>query len=154
MGISQNHINEAVGSSALHTITLEAQSELLRRITNKALEFTFRWRGVTFHGRLESGDGKTRLTLFAELGVVPYSTENRSRRRTMLAVVDTLSGQQHGRIRLVTNQTLIHENEIEIPTSSGCTANNIIASVTRLVLETAPYLDAVAELTLTEPAHA
>ncbi len=152
--VAENSNDQVEGekfSPALKSVTLGAQSELLSRVAKKPLDFSFAWRGKRFRGKLEANGERTRLALFAELGIVPYSAEGTENRRILLAIVDALKNKDSCRLRMVKNQTVVQENEVSMPISSGCTIKHIIANITTMVLETAPFLDLMAEVLPVSP---
>ena len=54
-------------------------------------------------------------------------------------------------LRVVSGQTIVLENAIDLPRSVGGAASNIVTSLTLLVLNTAPFLDLLAEPSRGEP---
>lgn len=135
------------GSGSLETDALKsgAYGELMRRAKQQALGFTFVWRGSDFKGTIESiGDG-IRLLLRSDLTAIPYSAENPAARGRLLAVVDTYDGGSEAKLTVVQGHTIMLEHKIALPKSSGDTMANLITQLTAMVLNTAPYLDLIAE---------
>lgn len=122
-----------------------AYCELQRRVADKPLRFSFTWRETEFRATVEAGEDGLRLTLQNDLAPLPYSAEDKGRRDNLLAVVDTLNGDSTGKLKVVRGRDIVLEAGIELPQESGNTVNNIISTLTVLVLRAAPHLDFLAE---------
>lgn len=122
-----------------------AYSELQRRVADSPLRFSFTWRETEFRATVEAGEDGLRLTLQNDLAPLPYSAEDKSRRGNLLAIVDTRDGDSAGKLRVVRGRDIVLEAGIELPQECGNTVNNIISTLTILVLRAAPHLDLLAE---------
>ncbi len=125
---------------------------LLRRVLKAPLRFTFSWRGIDFTGTFETLEKGIRLSLQGDLGSLPYSAENARARDGLLAIVDACGDGSSGMLKVVSGQTIVLETAIDLPRSVGDGASNIVTSLTLLVLNTAPFLDLLAEQRRGEPA--
>ena len=122
-----------------------AYGELMRRAKLKPLSFSFAWRGGEFTGTVENvGDGM-RMSLRSALATIPFSAENAASRGNLLAVVDTCAGGSEAKLMVFQGSTIMLEHEITLPRSIGDTVTTMVTQLTMLVLNTAPYLDLIAE---------
>jgi len=124
-----------------------AYGELMRRAQRQALSFSFVWRGTDFRGTVESIGEGMRLSLRSDIAAIPYSAENPAARGGLLAVVDTYDGGSEAKLTVVQGRMVMLEHEISLPKSHGDTMTNLVTQLTMLVLNTAPYLDLIAEFT-------
>ncbi len=124
---------------------------LLRRVLRAPLRFTFSWRGIDFTGTFETLEKGIRLSLQSDLGSLPYSAEDARARGGLLAIVNACGDGSSGMLKVVSGQTIVLENAIDLPRSVGGGASNIVTSLTLLVLNTAPFLDLLAEPSRGEP---
>lgn len=124
---------------------------LLRRAMRAPLRFTFSWRGIDFTGTFETLEKRIRLSLQVDLGSLPFSAEDARVRGGLLAIVDAYGDGSSGTLKVVSGQTIVLENAIDLPRSVGGGASNIVTSLTLLVLNTAPFLDLLAEPSRGEP---
>ena len=125
---------------------------LLRRVLRAPLRFTFSWRGIDFTGPFETLEKGIRLSLQSDLGSLPYSAEDDARTRDgLLAIVDAYGNGSSGMLKVVSGQTIVLETAIDLPRSVGGGASNIVTSLTLLVLNTAPFLDLLADPGRGEP---
>ena len=116
-----------------------AYGELMRRAKLKPLSFSFSWRGGEFTGTVESvGDGM-RMSLRSALAAIPFSAENAATRGNLLAV------NSEAKLMVFQGSTIMLEHEIIVPRSTGDTVTTMVTQLTMLVLNTAPYLDLIAE---------
>ena len=124
---------------------------LLRRVLRAPLRFTFSWCGIDFTGTFETLEKGIRLSLQSDLGSLPYSAEDARTRHGLLAIVDAYDNGSSGMLKVVSGQTIVLENAIDLPRSVGGGASNIVTSLTLLVHNTAPFLDLLAEPGRGEP---
>ena len=124
---------------------------LLRRALRAPLSFTFSWRGIDFTGTFETLEKGIRLSLQCDLGALPFSAEDARARDGLLAIVDAYGDSSSGTLKVVSGQTIVLENAIDLPGSVGGAASNIVTSLTLMVLNTAPFLDLLAESRCGEP---
>lgn len=124
---------------------------LLRRALRAPLRFTFSWRGIEFTGTFETLEKGMRLSLQVELGSLPFSAENARARGGLLAIVDASGDGSSGTLKVVSGQTVVLENAIDLPRPTSAATSNIVTSLTLLVLNTAPFLDLLAEPSRGEP---
>lgn len=124
-----------------------AYGELMRRAKEQPLSFSFAWRGTDFKGTVENIGEDMRLSLRSDLATIPYSVENAAARGDLLAVVDTCAGGSEAKLMVFQGRTVMLEHEIALPESLDDTMANLITQLTMLVLNTAPYLDLIADYT-------
>ncbi len=146
-------IVDSAGHNGRNRFEAGAYGELMRRAKQKPLSFSFVWRGSDFMGRVESISDGMRLSLRSDLAALPYSAENIAVRGDLLAVVDTYAGGSEARLMVFHGRTIMLEHEIVLPESHGDTMATLVTHLTMLVLNTAPYLDLIAEFT-SAPAEA
>ena len=124
-----------------------AFGELMRRAKEKPLNFTFDWRGSNFKGTVESIEDGMRLSLSSALAAIPYSAEDADSRGDLLAVVDTCSTGVEAKLTVYQGRSIMIEHKIDLPPCQGDTMATIVTQLTMLVMNTAPYLDLIAEFT-------
>ena len=139
------------GGHPRDTMSSGAYTALLRRAMRAPLRFTFSWRGIDFTGTFETLEKGMRLSLQVDLGSLPFSAEDARVRGGLLAIVDAYGDCSSGTLKVVSGQTIVLENAIDLPRSVGGAASNIVTSLTLLVLNTAPFLDLLAEPSRGEP---
>lgn len=71
----------------LEQILDKVNQELVGDGVHLPADFTFRWAGIAFSGRLEEADGYV-ITLRGCLGRLPFSAENAAARRTARRLLD------------------------------------------------------------------
>ena len=130
----------------MHSIAIDEHGNLRSREPDFPLKFRFRWRDSAFEGEVGQNDSGLYLELRTELGALPYTAENDAGRANFVTV--TSSDQDYGTLRIVQNQTIVFEKEVELPRSGGLTATTLVTHIAILVLSAAPYLDLLAELGL------
>ena len=123
-----------------------AYGDLMRRAKQQPLNFSFEWRETDFMCTVESIDDGMRLSLRSALAAIPYSAENAAARGELLAVVDTYAGGSDAKLMVYQAHKVMLEHEIVLPPSLGDTVANIVTQLTMLVLNTAAYLDLIAEV--------
>lgn len=124
---------------------VDAYSDLKRRVDNAPLHFSFTWRQTEFDATVEARDDGLRLTLKNTLVPLPFSAENKNRRADLLAIVDTQNDNGIGKLKIIRGQDVILEGGIALIKDDRNTANNIVSTLTALVLRVAPHLDLLAE---------
>ena len=127
--------------------SIDAYGELLRRAMDAPLTFCFTWNARDFMGTLEAVDGGMRLSLQSDLAAVPYSAEDAAARGNLFAVVDSLDGNAEGILKVVQGQKIVLENTIPMPRPPDGSISSVVTNLALLVLNAAPYLDLIAELT-------
>lgn len=149
-------INPAVvgstGRNGRNRFESGAYGELMRRAKQRPLSFSFVWRGGDFKGQVDSIDNGMRLSLRSELATVPYTAENIDVRGDLLAVVDTCAGSSEAKLLVFQGRKIMLEHEIVMPEIHGDTMATLVTHLTMLVLNTAPYLDLIAEFTSAQAA--
>ena len=129
---------------------IDAYGQLMCRAKNAPLNFNFAWHGMDFDGTLEAIEGGMRMSLQSNLAALPYSAEDAKARGDLLAVVDTLDGHTEGLLKVVKGQTIVLENEIPMPRTPTGSISSVMTNLALLVLNAAPYLDLIAEISNTE----
>ena len=124
---------------------VDAYSDLKRRTDNAPLHFSFTWRQTAFDATVEAGDDGLRLTLKNNLGALPFSAEDKNRRADLLAIVDADKDSGAARLKIVRGQDIVLEGGFPLIKNDGNMANNIVSTLTTLVLRAAPHLDLLAE---------
>ncbi|MCH8091102.1 MAG: hypothetical protein IIC57_02000 [Proteobacteria bacterium] len=114
------------------------------------LDFGFVYREIPFHAALRSEEEKTYLAIEADLGILPYSLEFREKRDSLLDCLALLDRAAPGAILLTRHKRIAYRDEIEIPLALSSV--NILAYLTRLLLNAGPYLELLSEpLALSPP---
>ena len=139
----------AEGKGRIDADALEAGAygQLMRRAKREPLGFSFVWRGSDFRGTVESIGEGMRLSLRSDLAAIPFSAENAAARGDLLAVVDTCAGSSEAKLMVFQGRTVMLEHEIALPDSQADTMATLVTHLTILVLNTAAYLDLIAEFT-------
>jgi len=105
------------------------------------LRFRFCFREVPFEARAERRQDRPILSLTGDLGTLPFSIENPTRRRRLrkvLAAAELFSGL---RWEVTPAQTIRANGEIDLGTALTPTA--IIAGTATLLLQSRPYIDLI-----------
>ena len=136
---------DETGIPPIEAASTGAYGALRRQLIAAPLNFAFDWHGIEFTGRFSARDEGVRLTLRGNLASLPYSAEDANARSSLLGIVDAFNDETEGTLKVVRGQKIIIEKTIELPRSTGDTANDIVANLTVLVLRAAPYLDLLAD---------
>jgi hypothetical protein len=107
------------------------------------LDFHFVYREIPFLAALRSEEDKTTLAIEADLGILPYSLEFREKRDRLLDCLALLDQATPGAIVLNRHKRIAYRDEVEIP--QALSPVNILAYLTRLLLEAGPYLELLSE---------
>ncbi len=107
------------------------------------LDFAFVYREIPFLAALRRDGGKTTLAIQADLGILPYSLEFREKRDRLLDCLALLDRAAPGAIALNRHKRIAYRDEIEIP--QALSPVNILAYLTKLLLDAGPYLKILAE---------
>ncbi len=107
------------------------------------LDFRFVYREIPFLAALRSEEEKTTLAIEADLGILPYSLEFREKRDRLLDCLALLDQATPGAIVLNRHKRIAYRDEVEIP--RALSPVNILAYLTRLLLNAGPYLDLLSE---------
>ena len=145
----------AAGSEALGdknildvpAIELGAYGELMRRANEQPLSFSFVWRGTSFQSTVDSDGKAMRLSLTSDLTAIPYSVENAVARGDLFAVGESFVDDNETKLTVSRGHTITLEHEIALPDSRSDTMVTLVTQLTMLVLDSAPYLDLIAECT-------
>ncbi len=113
------------------------------------LDFRFVYREIPFLAALRSEEEKTTLAIEADLGILPYSLEFREKRDRLLDCLALLDRAASGVIVLTRHKRIAYRDEVEIP--RALSPVNILAYLTRLLLNAGPYLEILAEPLELEP---
>ena len=137
------------GKDRLDTAALEigAYGELMRRATEKPLNFSFAWRGTHFNSVIESTGEGMRLSLSSDLAAIPFSVENAVARGELLAVGESFVGDNETKLTVIQGHTIKLDHEFTLPEAQSDTIASLVTQLTMLVLNSAPYLDLIAEYT-------
>ncbi|MCZ6885807.1 MAG: hypothetical protein O7E53_05540 [Alphaproteobacteria bacterium] len=122
-----------------------AYGELMRRANEQPLSFSFIWRGTHFKSMIERNGEGMRLSLSSDLADIPFSVENASSRGELLAFGGTFVGENDTKLTVVQGRTITIEHEIALPEFQSDTMAALVTQMTMLVLNSAPYLDLIAE---------
>ncbi len=124
-----------------------AYGELLRRANAQPLSFFFIWRGTNFKSVVECIGEGMRLSLSSDLAAIPFSVENAAARVELLAVGEIFVGDIEMKLKVVQGRTITLEHEFALPESQSDNMATLVTRLTMLVLNSAPYLDLIAECT-------
>ncbi len=136
----------------MHSMAIDERGNLTSREPDFPLRFQFRWRDTAFEGEVGQNESGLYLELRTQLGALPYTAENDAGRANFMTVISADQKQDYGTLRIVQDQTIVFEKDVELPRSGGLTATALVTQIAILVLSAAPYLDLLAELGLKKPA--
>ncbi len=125
-----------------------AYDALLRRVADAPVSFDFTWRGIDFRGRIESCNGRLRLAITSTIAALPFSVESPEARQAAIAAVKGKSGADLGDIHLRNGNRIVFETMLELVDQGVGMVNNLVTLLTVAVLRAAPYLDLIAERTV------
>lgn len=124
-----------------------AYGELMRRAHERPLSFCFTWRGTNFKSTVVSDGEGMRLSLTSDLAEVPFSVENAAARSELFAVGESFVDDNDNKLTVVQGRTITLEHEVPLPEDQSDTMATLVTQLTMLVLNSAPYLDLIAECT-------
>ena len=115
----------------------------LRGLANRgSLDFTFEFLGFVFAVHAETGEHHGRLRIFANLGHLPYTAEDPSRRADVSAIVTSAASVLNGRLRIAPDQRILLSDERHL--DDPLTPASLLANTTGMLIEARPYLDLLA----------
>lgn len=117
-------------------------SALTNKNANKCLDFGFEYRGIPFVVRASAQNQGTDMEIRANLGTLPYTAEDRERRATALAILDTAASDLGGRVRLTNEQRVVMSERYRF--DEPLTPAALLTRAVELVLRTKPYLELLA----------
>ena len=126
-------------------VELDEDGRIRLRNGGEPLRFVFTYRGADFEARLAAAP-EVRLTLFAELGKVPYSMERGNSRRAVRRIVAATADLPSGRIEISASQDMFLQATAQPP--HPLTPASVMAAITSLLLDFRPYLDLLREAIL------
>jgi hypothetical protein len=104
-----------------------------------ALAFSFDYTGAAFAAQVEPIEGGARLRLDAVLAAMPYTAEDRQRRRDVQLIMRaSRAGLSHGRLVLDAQRRIHLVSELAI--GSPVTPAALVATATRLLIAATPWL--------------
>jgi len=122
----------------LGTITVSPDGTPRRRAPT-ALAFSFDYTGAEFAARVEPIEGGARLRLDATLAAMPYTAEDRERRRDIQLIMRaSRGGMNHGRFVLDAKRQIHLVSEL--PIGSPVTPAALVATATRMLIAATPWL--------------
>ena len=125
------------------TITFSEDGTVEHRPPPSPLDFRFVYREIPFLAALRREEEKTTLVIQADLGILPYSLEFREKRDRLLDCLALLDQATPGAIVLNRHKRIAYRDEVEIP--QALSPVNILAYLTRLLLNAGPYLELLSE---------
>ena len=131
------------------TLAFAEDGTVEHRAAPSALDFSVVYREIPFLAALRRDAEKTTLAIQADLGILPYSLEFREKRDRLLDCLALLDQATPGAIVLDRHKRIAYRDEIEIP--RALSSVNILAYLTKLLLNAGPYLDILAEPLGLEP---
>ncbi len=127
-------------------IKINDAGEISRCAPDLPISFGFAWRGMTFDGEVAQANGALILRISTDVATVPFSAENTDRRQQLLSLLKASeAGPRRASIALSPNNRLVLLRDIELPRDAGLTATSLVSHAAIAVLESAPYLDLMAE---------
>lgn len=135
-------INDQQLTLEIGNLQIDNQGRLSLHARRQPIAFSFRYRNATFDTKV-CIDQDTRIALRATLGAVPFSAESRPARRRCLGVLTQGQNTGHGGLRLSKLHDVVYSAAAVPP--SPVTPGSVIATVTALLLEVRPHMDALSE---------
>jgi hypothetical protein len=126
----------AAVAADLASVRREAEARLAALVPQLPAVFRFDWRGMAVTGRLEAGQ-PNQVRLIADLGPVPYTAEDPTRRAAALA----LDGRRH--LRAVNNRLMLAMTE---PLDGPSHVPDIVTAITLALIKARPAIDAAQPL--------
>lgn len=127
----------------ISTITFSEDGTVEHRPPPSPLDFRFVYREIPFLAAIGREEEKTTLVIQADLGILPYSLEFREKRDRLLDCLALLDQATPGAIVLNRHKRIAYRDEVEIP--RALSPVNILAYLTRLLLNAGPYLELLSE---------
>ena len=123
-------------------LQIDEQGRLASHAHRQPIKFSFRYSHATFDTEVTI-DQVARVTLRATLGTLPYSAESVPARRRCLDVLARTQRAGYRGLRLSRHHDVVYSAEAVPP--SPVTPGSLIATVTALLLDVRPHLDALSE---------
>ncbi len=127
----------------ISTITFSEDGTVEHRPPPSPLDFRFVYREIPFLAAIGREEEKTTLVIQADFGILPYSLEFREKRDRLLDCLALLDQATPGAIVLNRHKRIAYRDEVEIP--RALSPVNILAYLTRLLLNAGPYLELLSE---------
>lgn len=118
-------------------------------LTERPIDFSFVYKGIRF----AAGYGITAqgafLTIVGEVGILPYSAQSSTLRRTLLAIMEAGNAAIGRRFRV--NQASRIEIHSTITLDQPINAVNLIVAAAQVLLPALPYLECIADASGANP---
>jgi len=122
----------------------------LRWTASDPLAFSFEYFGIQFSGAATRRDDKGLLTLSADLGPLPYTSQSREARTLAQAIIAAANKRDRPVLELSSRQHILMTGEVSV--DLPFTVTSLLVGVTELVLSVKPCLDMLAmPLTAVQP---
>lgn len=117
--------------------------QVQRRCADQAIHFSFHYRGISFEGEMQPGQGG-RLRLAADLGKLPYTVESAPARRLLRHLVLATQRSDRASFHITAAQDVLFVGETQVPAPR--TPVSVVAAVTALTLDFKPFLELIEQV--------
>jgi hypothetical protein len=135
-------ISERAEGVELHSLRFKVNGGFEIEAPKLPMSFRFAWHEQTFEGDLEQRNEGIVLRLRADIGILPYTSEDPAARRQLIEEVSASGTRPTGRLELVDNHHLHWRHEVQLPTPKSLTIKTILTNIAVLILLARPYFDA------------
>ena len=105
-------------------------------------DFTFQYLGFLFAVKATTIDGRRLVKFHANLGKLPFTSENRNGRVNALRIVDTAGNALGGKVEITPNQRIMLAEDIWL--DEPMTPVLLVSIAARLLIRAKPYLEMLA----------
>lgn len=123
-------------------MAMDLDCDLVNGAPDRRLEFGFEFRGIPFVVRATAVGQASQVEMRVNLGVLPFSAEDKESRTMALAILDAASADIGGNIRLDHQQRVVFVESFM--TENILTPAVLMNSVAKRVLRAKPYLELLA----------
>lgn len=120
-------------------------------LTAGPIDFNFVYKGIPFAAGYGVTPQGAFLTIVGEVGILPYSAQSATSRRTLLAIMEAANAAIGRRFRV--NAASRIEIRSTITLDQPINAVNLIVAAAQVLLPALPYLECIADATRAEPAR-
>ncbi len=136
-------ISERSEGVELHSLRFRANDGFEIEAPKLPMNLRFAWHERTFEGELERRDEGIVLRLRADIGILPYTSEDPATRRQLIEEMNASDTRPTGRLELVDNHRIHWSHEVQLPKPKSLTVKTVLTNIAVLILLARPYFDAM-----------
>lgn len=139
--VTTKHLLETMAEANGKPIGLGKAAELAGKSSD--FEFTFEYLSFMFAVKAASESQRTHMSFRANLGRVPFTSENARNRSRVLAIVDVAGQMLGSKVHIDSGQRIMLAEEFYF--DEPLTPNLLLSKLAQMLIRSKPYLEILAE---------